>query len=295
MGATNNFVAANFVLGVAQLNNPGFTIERWHTVLVTYLVTLVAAVSNIAIPSGLNKISRFILYWNISAFLICFITILSTNKEKNSASFVFSEFQNQTGFSAPYAAIIGLTQAMFGMCCYDAPAHMTEEIHQARKRAPQAIVMSVVIGTVTGLMFLIALCFCMGDLEETASTPTGVPVIAIFYHSTGSIAAASTLASLISVVAIVCANSLMAEGSRAIYAFARDHGLPFSRVFSKVSPKKQVPINAVVLTGLVQVAFNSIYFGTSTGFTTVILIATEGFCKQAPYAFFPLLCVIQSY
>ncbi|KAF2264196.1 GABA permease [Lojkania enalia] len=279
MGATNNFVAANFVLGTARLNHLDYTIERWHTVLVAYLITIAAATSNIFGPHLLNKISKGILVWNITAFVVCFITILATNDHKQPASFVFSKFQNNTGFGGSYAAILGLLQSAFGMCCYDAPSKMTEEIKNARKQAPRAIVMAVYIGTFTGFIFLISLSFCMGDYETTAGTPTGVPVIEIFFNSTGSIGGASTLASLIAVIALVCANSLMAEGSRAVFAFARDHGLPFSGTISKVSKSKQVPIYAILVTALVQAAFNSIYFGTynSTGFNTVIAIATEGF------------------
>jgi choline transport protein len=280
MGATNNFIAANFVLGTAQLNHPDYTIERWHTVLVAYLIALLAGASNIFLPHILNKLSKGILIWNIAAFFICFITILAMNDHKQSASFVFSNFQNSTGFNGSYAAILGLLQAAFGMCCYDAPSHMTEEIKNARKQAPRAIVMSVYIGFFTGFIFLISLSFCMGDIETTAGTATGVPVIEIFFNSTGSVAGASGLSSLICVIVLVCANSLMAEGSRAVYAFARDHGLPFSRTFSKVSEKTKVPVNAVLLTCLVQIAFNSIYFGTLTGFNTVISIATEGFCTS---------------
>jgi choline transport protein len=67
-----------------------------------------------------------------------------------------------------------------------------------------------------------------------------------------------------------------------VFAFARDRGLPFSGIFSKVESKKKVPINAILLTALVQIAFNSIYFGTLTGFETVITVATEGFCKYLP-------------
>lgn len=156
---------------------------------------------------------------------------------------------------------------------------MTEEIKNARKEAPRAIVMSVYIGSITGFIFLISLCFCIGDIETTAGTATGVPVIEIFFNSTGSVAGASVLASLISVITLVCANSLMAEGSRAVYAFARDNGLPFSKTLSKVAVARQVPVNAILLTCLVQIAFNSIYFGTLTGFNTVIAIATAGFCK----------------
>lgn len=70
----------------------------------------------------------------------------------------------------------------------------------------------------------------------------------------------------------------MCEGSRALWAFSRDHGLPFSRVFARVEKKTQVPVNAVLLCMSVQAALNSIYFGNYTGFSTVISIATEGFC-----------------
>jgi len=277
MGAVNNFIAANFVLGMANLNNPNYTIERWHTVLLAYLIAFLAAGANIFLPHLLDKISRGILIWNITAFFVVFITILACNDHKQPASFVFGTFQNFTGFNQSYAAILGILQSAFGMCCYDAPSHMTEEMKNARKQAPRAIVMSVYIGAVTGFIFLISLSFCMGDIETTATSPTGVPVIEIFFNSTGSVGGTCALASLIAVIVLFCANSLMAEGSRAVFAFARDRGLPFSGLLSKVEKRRQIPVYAVLLTLVVQIAFNSIYFGTITGFNTVISIATEGF------------------
>ncbi|OJD32257.1 gaba permease [Diplodia corticola] len=277
MGAVNNFICANFILGMANLSNPNYTIERWHTVLVTYLICTLATLSNIFLPHLLNRISKAILLWNICSFLACTITILATNTDKQPASFVFSSFQNTTGFPASYAAILGILQSAFGMCCYDAPAHMTEEIHDARKQAPRAIVLSVWLGGVTGFVFLIALCFCMGSVEATAASTTGVPVIAIFHHSTQSVPAACALTSLITVIGLVCANSLTAEGGRAVYAFARDRGLPFSGAVGAVHPTLRVPVGAILVTAVVQAAFDSIYFGTVTGFNTVISIATEGF------------------
>ena len=69
----------------------------------------------------------------------------------------------------------------------------------------------------------------------------------------------------------------MAEGSRALYAVARDRGLPFRQLFSKIDAKKQVNIYAILLGATMQMALNSIYFGSVTGFFTAISIATEGF------------------
>ncbi|KAI9809984.1 MAG: hypothetical protein M1827_006751 [Pycnora praestabilis] len=277
MGATNNFIGANFILGQANLANPDYTIERWHTVLLAYLIALMATAVNIWGPHLLDKISRGILIWNIVSFFVVVVTILACNDHKQPASFVFKDFQNFTGFGTAFTAILGLLQSAFGMCCYDAPAHMTEEMNNAQKEGPRAIVLSVYIGAFTGFIFLISVCFCIGDIESTATSTTGVPLIQIFYDSTNSVVGTCILSSLIAVIVLVCANALLAEGSRSLYAFARDHGLPFSHIFSQVEPKKQVPVYAILLAAAFQMALNSIYFGTLTGFNTVVSIATEGF------------------
>lgn len=162
---------------------------------------------------------------------------------------------------------------------------MAEEMKNASTEAPRAIVMSVYLGAVTGFIFLISICFCIGDIDATALSPTGVPLIQIFYDSTGSVVGACFLASLVLVIGMGAANSLLAEGSRSLFAFARDGGLPFSRVFSAVEPRKQVPVAAILLACGVQMVLNSIYFGTFTGFNTVISIATEGFCMSFPVLF----------
>jgi choline transport protein len=165
------------------------------------------------------------------------------------------------------------------------------EMTNASNEAPKAIIMSVYLGAITGLGFLITAYFCMGDIASVAETTTGVPLIQIFFNSTGSVAGSCVLATLITVIVLVAANALLAEGSRALYAFARDHGLPFSRVFAKVNPKLQVPVYSILLACGVQMALNSIYFGSYTGFLTVISIATEGFYLS--YAM-PLLARILS-
>jgi choline transport protein len=175
------------------------------------------------------------------------------------------------------ATIIGLLQSFFGMCCYDAPSHMTEEMKNASKEAPRAIVMSVWLGAISGFVFLVSAFYCIGDIEATATSPTGVPLIQIFYDSTQSVGGSCWLATMVTVICLLASNALTAEGSRSLYAFARDHGLPFSKVFAKVEPKRQVPMYSVLLCLAVQMALQSIYFGSYTGFATVIAIATEGF------------------
>jgi choline transport protein len=78
MGATNNFIGANFILGQANLIFPDYEIQRWHTVLVTYLMAISVTLVNIYGPHLLDKISKGMLVWNIASFFIVIITLLAT-------------------------------------------------------------------------------------------------------------------------------------------------------------------------------------------------------------------------
>ena len=126
MGATNNFIGANFILGQANLSFPAYTIERWHTTLLAYLIAFISTALNIYGPHLLDRISRFILIWNILSFVIVIITILATNDHKQPASFVFNDFQNFTGFSTGFAAILGLLQSSFGI---ENPTYLIDSEH----------------------------------------------------------------------------------------------------------------------------------------------------------------------
>ncbi|KAI5460940.1 putative GABA permease [Mariannaea sp. PMI_226] len=276
-GAVNNFIGANFILGLANLANPSYTIERWHTTLVAYLIIFMAGGINIFAPKILNRLSQGLLIWNVLSFLVITITMVATKKDYQAPAFVFKEFRNDTGLSAPLGVIAGLLQSFYSLCCYDGPAHMTEEMQNASRDAPKAIIAAVGLGSITGFMFLIAAFFCITDIDRVANSPTGVPFIEILYDSTGSVAATCVLSSMIIVILLFCANSIMAEASRALWAFARDQGLPASKTISKVHNKLQVPVAAILICMLIQALLNSIYIGTYTGFNTVISIAAEGF------------------
>lgn len=91
------------------------------------------------------------------------------------------------------------------------------------------------INGVLAFGFLIALLFCLGNLQETLNTPTGYPIIAIFQQATGSNAAATAMEAGLIVIAFASGFALLASVSRLTFAFARDGGLPFSKFFASVS------------------------------------------------------------
>jgi choline transport protein len=50
----------------------------------------------------------------------------------------------------------------------------------------------------------------------------------------------------------------------------RDGGLPFSKVFAKVHPKLQLPLNALILTVIIDVIFGCIFLGSSSAFNAIL-------------------------
>lgn len=126
-------------------------------------------------------------------------------------------------------------------------------------------------------IFLICAFFCIRNLDAIETTSTGVPLIAIFQQATGTVGGAIGLTVLVTIIALVSLAFLMAQSSRVVFSFARDHGLPFSKYISQVHPTLHVPHFAILTVLVVNMALMAIYFGSVTGFNTILGFSTEGF------------------
>ena len=108
------------------------------------------------------------------------------------------------------------------------------EVKRVRSRAPYSIIFSTVASAIMQWAFLICLLFTIGDVEAVTNTPTGLPIIEVYYLATNSVAATNVFVTAIAIVICVSLFNTFASVSRLTWAFARDRGLPFSDVFSKV-------------------------------------------------------------
>ena len=100
------------------MGNPDFVIERWHTCVVAYTLLILAAAVNIWGRRTLERLSQFMIVFNIVSFVVVVVVILARDDDKQSASFVFKDFQNNSGFGTAYASLLGLLQSAFGMTGY---------------------------------------------------------------------------------------------------------------------------------------------------------------------------------
>lgn len=110
-----------------------------------------------------------------------------------------------------------------------------EEVRRASTTVPRVMIINVVVSGIMAFGMVLTLLFCVGDIDAALGTPTGYPIIQIFYQATGSTKGATVMMSAIIIISFCSSFGIMASTSRLTWAFARDRGLPFSEYFAAVS------------------------------------------------------------
>ena len=126
----------------------------------------------------------------------------------------------------------------------------------------------ILIGMVSGFFFLSCLMFVLTDIEAVIDSAAG-PLLEIFLQATNNRAGSTCLLMFPLICMVFTTTALMATSSRMSYAFARDRGLPFSKVFAKVHPTLDVPLNALLWTTAWVVIFGLIFLGSSSTFNAI--------------------------
>jgi amino acid transporter len=83
--------------------------------------------------------------------------------------------------------------------------------------------------------FMICLMFTLGDLDKVENSPTGLPIIEVYYQATKSKQGANVLVVIIALILFISLFNGFASVSRLTWAFARGKGPPSSSLFSYVS------------------------------------------------------------
>lgn len=268
--ATAGLLGSQLIVGIISQFQPSYVPQPWHQFLIYIAYNIIAALVNAFGNSALPYINQFAISWSIAGWAIICITVLAcASPDYNSADLVFTEFINTTGWPDGIAWLLGLLQGGLGLTGYDATAHMVEEIPNAAIVAPKILIYCVLIGMTTGFIFLMCLLFVGGDLTKVISSPAG-PIGYIFFHATGSKAGTVCLLIFPLVCLMFAGISIMTTSSRMTYAFARDGGLPFSKLLSRVHPKLDVPLESLAFTIIVVVVFGLIFLGSSSAFNAIV-------------------------
>ncbi|KAB8199955.1 amino acid/polyamine transporter I [Aspergillus parasiticus] len=221
----------------------------------------------------LSRIETVLLVVHILRFsgILIPLACLSDHKPKEE---VFLQFLNSGRFSTQGLSwFVGMTSCAFGFAGGDAAVHMSEEVANPSCVIPHAIMLSVLRDGCLGFAMLIAVLFCVGNIEDALNSPTRYPVMEIFHNTTGSLPGSMLMCSILLIIYCCSLMGLRAAASRQLWSFSRDRGVRVS--IGRVSLSQALPVQSVILTVVVSSMLALINIGSFVSLDDILSMAVS--------------------
>ncbi|KXX74761.1 Choline transport protein [Madurella mycetomatis] len=230
---------------------------------ITLLCNAISAFGNRFLP----LLDTFAIFWTFAGLIAILVTVLAVARGgRRSADFALGGFEPSSGWPDGWSFCVGLLHAAYATSSTGMVISMCEEVQHPATQVPKAMVITIVINTIGGLLFLVPLMFVLPDLAMLVALPSAQPVPTIIKSAVGSSGGAIALLIPLMVLAILCGVACTTAASRCTWAFARDGAIPGSGWWKQVHPKLDLPLNAMMLSMVIQILLGVIYFGSATAF-----------------------------
>ena len=258
------------VLGInfATTNPKTILHETW---LLFFIILIGYTVVNIFVDRLLAIFNNISVGWHVLGVLVIIGLVIFVPSHHQSASFVFGQRLNNTGFHNGatsggffwlYVLPLGFILTMYTQTGYDASAHTAEETRGAAKAAAQGVWRSVFYAAIAGWALLLALLFAATHVAAINKLGGGaIPLV-----ETGLTTWAAKFVLIIFTVGqLFCGAAGLTSASRTWYAFSRDRGMPGWWLFRRLTAKA-VPLFAVLAVSIAALIITiPAYFGNKQG------------------------------
>lgn len=155
--AAGAFFAATMIQGIVVQTTPTYAGPRWQGTLLLWAIMLLVFLVNSVGTRLLSKVEGLILVLHVSAFLAVLVPLVYLSPH-GTATDVFVTFSNNAGWSSNGLAwFVGLISANLPLIGYDGPAHLAEEVRNAKVVVPWCMVSTVLLN---GYVFSHSLTQC---------------------------------------------------------------------------------------------------------------------------------------
>jgi amino acid transporter len=232
--------------GCAQFMTPLFGLEETPTnfMMVFGAILFSHAVLNHAGIRVVARLNDFSAVYHIAGVAVVVLALTFFAPKQPIAWFftkTFTTIQDQPYW---FAFLGGLLQAQWTYTGYDASAHTIEETRNAQVSAPWGMYLSVAVSGLFGFVMLAFVTLAIKDLGAAAAASN--PFIYILEQALGE-SFGRTVLWIVTIAMWFCGLSCVTSTSRMIFAFARDQGMPLSRVWAKISRRFRTPAAGVWL------------------------------------------------
>ncbi|KAF9181491.1 hypothetical protein BGZ51_005396 [Haplosporangium sp. Z 767] len=229
----------------------GVAPQRWVTVLIHILVSIMFGFINA-------------IHVNIDMISVIFLTITASSTNPPSAEWVFTHFENQTGWSSSfYVTLLGLVQGAFTMTGYDAPIHTMHSTPNAAWKVPQGILIGFLVSFIMGEFLILTILFGISDIDKILNPViSGIAPVEIFIHLISRFGTTCILLIFIGTF-FFCGQGVLKACSEIGHELALSGAFPKSEYLSQVGSKGQ-PARAGWLCVLISSGIGMMYLVNST-------------------------------
>jgi amino acid transporter len=198
------------------------------TVLNIYGVRLVAVINNTGVV------------FEILGMFVFAIVLLAFHNHQG-----FHVVTNSAGLHVgPSSFLAAMFMSLFVIYGFDTASTLAEETRDPRRAAPKAVLYSVIGAFVIGGVFLLGTLMAIPNLH-TAISGAWNPATVIEANFPSALATIYLL--VVSAAIFVCCLSILAATIRLCFGMSRDNQLPFSGLWSRVSPTLHTPVWACIV------------------------------------------------
>ncbi|KAJ5129246.1 uncharacterized protein N7515_005285 [Penicillium bovifimosum] len=269
-----NFGFASILSSTISLYHPEWVATNWQLLLIFYGICLVSLPLCTFANKHLPTIDICCAAWTaLTIFIILLAISIDPQTPRHSVSYTLAHYDKSFAGWGNFTFFIGFLPVAYTFSAIGMISSMAEEVIDAAVKVPRAIALSVPVGGIAGLFFILPLCATMPPLEDVINfSPGGQALPYIFYRVMGSQAGGLGLISLILVINIFCSISITVAASRTTWAVSRDDAVPLSRLWSKIHPRWGVPVNALLLLTGIQMLLGLINLGSTSAFTAFVSV-----------------------
>eukprot|EP01038_Epipyxis_sp_PR26KG_P005708 gene5708-7878_t len=249
--ASGGYSGAQIIANIVFIQS-GYNMSAGQIQALYLAVLALAGVVNTFSETMLTTLCYISVGWHVIGTLVIVIWMVRSAPTLQPASFVFGDFNNQTGFSSVgLAGMIGCLAAASTFTGYDTAAHVAEETTNSHQSTPLAMMFSIVNCFVLGLILIIGMNSCIQDLGYLTQNNSDQQAYTLLWQQV--VGNDATIFFLVIVfVGIECSNCAnLTSASRMIYSFARDDALPFSSYWYHMDKEYGCPLRSIWLCTLI--------------------------------------------
>jgi amino acid transporter len=264
-------ITSQLLWALVAICHETFVALPWHF----YLVYLAAGLFSLAINWPFFSIyplflKGLVVFINVGTLFVM-ISLLVRAHPKQSAKYVFLDIVNYTGWKSDGVVFfLGLLPGLTAVTAFDSAAHMAEEMPRPHRQVPQVMVGSAVLSAAGGFVMILVYMFCVTNNDALLDPVGAEPIAQLLLDSLDSMALTIIAMLIFILVMLFACATLMTAFSRVWWSFAREGGVPFSKIQASVSQKSHLPVSALIFSFLASTLIGLIELGSATALNAIL-------------------------